>query len=307
MFMLTVGNTPLIKIEGIYTKLECTNPLGSVKDRIAKYIIKKSERQELLKKGQPVVEATSGNTGIALAYYGRLAGHPVTIVMPCDMTEERKCRIKEFGAELILCAEGNFAEAKEIRDKLAAEKGYFNINQFANPLNTDCHYRNTGQEIIRQIPVIADAFVAGVGTGGTLIGVGQALREINLSTYIAAVEPLESAVMSGGKPGKHQIQGIGDGFIPEIVRGPRTGLHELIDEVLCISGQEALAAAHYIEKEHHFCVGASSGANFLAAKKLAERFKTVVTIFPDSYDRYSSVGLKHCAEGTCPYEIERLT
>lgn len=304
--MLAVGNTPLIKIEGIYAKLECTNPLGSVKDRIAKYILEESERRGLLARGQPVVEATSGNTGIALAYYGRLTGHPVTIVMPCDMTEERKRRIKGFGAELILCSEGNFAEAKDIRDRIAAEKGYFNIDQFANPLNVECHYRNTGQEIIRQMPVIADAFAAGVGTGGTLMGVGQALKEINLSTHITAVEPLESAVMSGGKPGKHQIQGIGDGFIPEIVKGSGKGLHELIDEVICISDQEALAAAHYIEKEHHFCVGASSGVNFLAAKKLAERFKTVVTIFPDSYDRYGSVGLKHCAEGTCPYEIKRL-
>ena len=242
-----------------------------------------------------------------MAYYGRLTGHPVTIVMPCDMTEERKKRIKEFGAELILCAEGNFAEAKEIRDRISAERGYFNIDQFANPLNIKCHYYNTGQEIIRQIPVIADAFAAGVGTGGTLIGIGQSLRELNLSTHIAAVEPLESAVMSGGKPGKHQIQGIGDGFIPEIVRGSRNGLHELIDEAICISSKDALAAAQHIEREHHFCVGASSGANLLAAKKLAERFGTVVTIFPDSYDRYGSMGLKHCAEGKCPHEITRLT
>ncbi len=307
---ITVGNTPLIKIENIYAKLECTNPCGSIKDRIAVYILEESEKRGLLQKGQRIIEATSGNTGISLAYYARQKRYPVTIVMPENMTEERKTLIRNLGAELILCSEkGSFAEAANIRDQLAQEKGYFNPDQFSNPLNVECHYRTTGQEILRQITsynrTSIDAFVAGVGTGGTLIGVGTALREINLCVHLAAIEPSESPVMSGGKPGKHEIQGIGDGFIPKIAQGENGRLHESIDEVICISSQEAKAAADYIRQEHGFCVGASSGANFLAAKKLENRFRTVVTIFPDGYGKYQSLGLKHCEIGKCRYEHGR--
>lgn len=305
-----VGNTPLIEVNGIYAKLECVNPTGSVKDRMVKYILEESERNGLLIPGQIIIEATSGNTGIALAYFGREMGHPVVIVMPRNMSEERKQKISDLGAELILCSEGSFSEAAEIRDALAAERGYFNPDQFSNSLNVEGHYRTTGQEILRQIwergLFSIDAFVAGVGTGGTLIGVGKALREVNLCTHLAAVEPYESAVMSGGKPGKHDIQGIGDGFIPKIVQGSRKGLDELIDEVICISSMEAKEAARYIAEKHGFCVGTSSGANFLAAKRLAERFRKVVTIFPDGYGKYQSMGLKHCEEGRCPYERGRI-
>mgnify|MGYP001583399986 CR=1 FL=1 len=308
--MILVGNTPLIKIENIYAKLECTNPCGSIKDRIAQYIIEESEKQGLLKKGQRIVEATSGNTGISLAYYAKQKGYPIIIIMPENMTEERKTLIRSLGAELILCSEkGSFAEAAAIRDEMAKTYGYFNPAQFSNPLNVECHYRTTGQEILQQINqykvLSIDAFVAGVGTGGTLIGIGKALREINLCTHLAAVEPSESPVMSGGKPGKHDIQGIGDGFIPRIAQGENGKLHESIDEVICISSQEAKDAAHYIQQEHGFCVGASSGANFLAAKQLAKRFRTVVTIFPDGYGKYQSLGLKHCEKGRCPYENVR--
>ncbi len=306
-----VGNTPLIKVDGIYVKLECVNPTGSVKDRIAKYILEESERNGSLQKGQTIVEATSGNTGIALAYYGREMGHPVIIVMPKNMSEERKRIICDLGAELILCSEeGSFAEAARIRDLMAAEKGYFNPDQFSNPLNVECHYRTTGQEILRQIKeeqiTSIDAFVAGVGTGGTLIGVGKALKEVYPNIYITAVEPKESPVMRGGSPGLHQIQGIGDGFIPRIVQGPRGGLNQLIDEMICVSSLEAKESARYIAEESGFCVGTSSGANFLAAKRLAERFRKVVTIFPDGYGKYQSLGLKHCQPGRCPYESKRI-
>src|SRR3989338_670700 len=306
-----VGNTPLIKVDGIYAKLECVNPTGSVKDRIAKYILEESERNGLLHKGKTIVEATSGNTGIALAYYGRELGHPVTIVMPRNMSEERKRIICDLGAELILCSEeGSFAEAAKIRDLMAMEKRYFNPDQFSNPLNVECHYRTTGQEILQQIKRdqidSIDAFVAGVGTGGTLMGVGKALKEVYSNIYIAAVEPSESSVMSGGSPGLHKIQGIGDGFIPKIVQGPRGGLNQLIDEVICISSAEAKEAANYIRQEYGFCVGASSGANFLAARQLEKRFRTIVTIFPDGYGKYQSLGLKHCQLGRCPYESGRV-
>lgn len=303
---ITVGNTPLIKIENIYAKLECTNPCGSIKDRIAVYILEESEKLGLLKKGQRIVEATSGNTGISLAYYARQKGYPITIVMPENMTEERKTLIRSLGAELILCSEkGSFVEAATIRDEMAKTYDYFNPDQFSNPLNVECHYRTTGQEILQQITSI-DAFVAGVGTGGTLIGIGKALREVNLCTHLAAVEPSESPVMSGGKPGKHDIQGIGDGFIPKIAQGDNGKLHESIDEVICISSQEAKDAAHYIQQEHGFCVGASSGANFLAAKQLEKRFNTIVTVFPDGYGKYQSLGLKHCEKGRCKYEHRRV-
>ncbi len=307
-----VGNTPLIKVDEIYAKLECVNPTGSIKDRIAKYILEESEGRGLLQKGQPIIEATSGNTGIALAYYGRERGHPVIIVMPKNMSEERKRIICDLGAELILCSEeGSFAEAARIRDLMAVEKGYFNPDQFSNPLNVECHYRTTGQEILQQIKSnqgsnTIGAFVAGVGTGGTLIGVGRAIKEAYPDIYLAAVEPSESPVMNGGNPGRHQIQGIGDGFIPKIVQGPRRGLDQLIDEVICISSTEARDAARYITEEYGFCVGTSSGANFLAAKRLVERFGKVVTIFPDGYGKYRSLGLKHCEPNRCPYESRRM-
>ena len=190
--MINPGNTPLVEVEGVYAKLECVNPCGSVKDRIAKYIIEKSEQQGFLTAGNTIVEATSGNTGIAFSYYAREKGYPIKIVMPENMTEERKTIIKSLGAELILCSEeGSFAEAAQIRDKLAQENGYFNPDQFSNPLNVECHQKTTGQEILQQCSDKVDAFVAGVGTGGTLIGVGKALKEINPDVKIVAVEPTE--------------------------------------------------------------------------------------------------------------------
>ena len=299
------GNTPLVDAGGIYAKLECTNPTGSVKDRIAKYIIDKSEEQGVLEKGMCIVEATSGNTGIAVSYYGALRGYDVKIVMPKNMTEERKTYIKEMGAQLITCSEGDFGEAAQIRDKITELPNYFNPDQFSNPLNVECHQVTTGQEILEQMKQYSDkidAFVAGTGTGGTLIGVGKALRAVFPDIRIVAVEPKESAVMSGGKPGLHGIQGIGDGFIPPIAGDGKGGTHELIDEVICISTEEAKNTALAIQEEYGFCVGISSGANYLAAKQLKERFGTVVTVFADGYAKYQSEGLKYCGEGRCKYE-----
>ncbi|MBI4454248.1 cysteine synthase family protein [Candidatus Woesearchaeota archaeon] len=321
--LVEVGNTPLICVDGIYAKLECTNPCGSIKDRIAKYIIEKSEEKGILRKGMKIIEATSGNTGIAFAFYGRQKGYAVTIIMPENMTEERKRVIRGFGATLIECsAEGSFAEAARIRDEMAKDPLYFNPDQFSNPLNVECHYQTTGCEILAQLAQIQkenakkytqkytakpiDAFIAGVGTGGTLIGVGKALKEAYPSVQIVAVEPKESSVMSGGKQGIHGIGGIGDGFIPAIVNDVNNsdgnsdgGLSNIINEVFCVSTNEAREAAQYLEREFGFCVGVSSGANFFAARKFAERFDTVVTVFPDGYPKYQSMGLE--SSHNCPY------
>lgn len=306
--MRDVGNTPLIEVEGIYAKLECTNPCGSIKDRIASYILSESERRGELREGMQIVEATSGNTGIAFSYFARIHGYPITIVMPENMTEERKEIMRSQGAELVLCSkEGSFAEAAAIRDRLAEENGYFNPDQFSNPLNVECHFKNTGGEILRQIhdytdaPI--DAFVAGVGTGGTLIGVGSRLREAFPNVHLVAVEPDESAVMSGGPAGEHSIAGIGDGFIPAIAGDGNGGLHPLIDDVFRVRSEDAKDAAVRLAKDRGSCVGISSGANFLAAQALREQgFKTVVTVFADGFNRYKSAGLEHCKPGDCPFE-----
>ena len=220
--------------------------------------------------------------------------------------EERKQIIRNLGAELILCSDGNFAEAAQIRDEMAKQDGYFNTDQFSNPLNVQCHKLTTATEIIRQIKPFADkidAFVAGVGTGGTLIGVASALKEIYPNVRIVAVEPAESPVMSGGKPGNHGIQGIGDGFIPAIASDGNGGLNQLIDDVITVTTDQAVTAAKQIEQKHDHCVGVSSGANFIAAQKLAKTNKTVVTVFADGYLKYKSQGLKHCRQNTCQHEV----
>jgi cysteine synthase A len=303
---IQVGETPLIEIEGIYAKLECTNPTGSIKDRIAIYILEESERRGLLAPGTPIVEATSGNTGIALAYFGKRRGYHVTLVMPENMTEERKDIIRSLGADLVLVSkEGSFAEAASVRDRLARERGWFNPDQFGNPLNVECHFRTTGEEILRQVaerteaPI--DAFVAGVGTGGTLMGVARKIRTRFPGAYVAAVEPAESPVMSGGAPGAHGIYGIGDGFIPAIASDRDGGLSREIEEVIVVESDDARETARYLSESCGCCVGISSGANFLAAKRLSERFECVVTIFPDGFQKYQSQGLVHC-KGTCPFE-----
>ena len=302
-----VGPTPLVEVEGVLTKLECTNPCGSIKDRIAVFILEESERLGLLRPGQRIVEATSGNTGIAFSYFARLKGYEITIVMPENMTDERKEIIRNLDADLVLCSEeGSFAEAAEVRDRLAEENGWFNPDQFSNRLNTECHYQTTGLELANQARACGrpriDAFVAGVGTGGTLMGIGQRLREDQGEVHLVAVEPKESAVMSGGEAGSHIIFGIGDGFIPAIASDGHGGLHPDINEVIRVSGEEAEEAAQLLRQKHGFCVGISSGANFIAARRLLERHETVATLFADGYAKYRSHGLAHCDPGRCAFE-----
>ena len=303
---MEVGNTPLIKLDNIYAKLKCINPTGSIKDRMVKFIIDESEKCGLLRKGMTIVEATSGNTGIALSYYVKQKGYDAIIIMPDSVTEERKELVQRFGAKLILCSsEGSFPEAVRIRDEMAKDERYFSTNQFSNQLNVECHRGTTGKEIIQQLrerSLVADAFVAGVGTGGTLIGVAKALREVNPNVHISAVEPAESPVMSGGASGLHGIPGIGDGFIPAIVKGGNGGLNPLIDELVCIRSSDAMDASISIAKNCGYCVGVSSGANYLAAKKLSHSYNSVVTVFPDGFTRYLSMGLS--SSGRCKYNSE---
>lgn len=299
-----IGQTPMVVVDGVHAKLECTNRCGSIKDRIVRYILDKSEESGLLKPGTRIVEATSGNTGIAYAWYARQRGYPITIVMPSDMTEERKRILRALGADLVLCSPGAFAEAAAIRNRLADENGWFNPDQFSNPLNAECHYATTGQEILDQLAgKRVDAFVAGVGTGGTLIGVGRRLREAWPGVKLYAVEPAESAVMTGGAPGPHGIGGIGDGFIPSIASDGNGGLHPSIDGVEVVSTEEARETAVNVGHRAGFCIGVSAGANLAAARRLlAKGHETVVTVFADGYAKYLSQGLRHCAPGACPYE-----
>jgi cysteine synthase A len=231
-------------------------------------------------------------------------GFEVTIVMPEHMTEERKALIRSLGADLILCSkEGSFAEAARIRDEMAAkDPNVFNPDQFANPLNVECHRLTTGHELIQQAGTQIDAFVAGVGTGGTLIGVGEALRERWPKVHLVAVEPTEAAVMGGGPPGAHTIFGIGDGFIPTIAEDGNGGLNPMIDEVIAIRSEDALEAAKGLNERHHLCVGISSGANYLAAKRLQAHFENVATVFADGYLKYQSFGLEECPMGACPHQ-----
>ncbi len=304
--MIEVGNTPLIKLDNIYAKLECINPTGSIKDRMIKFIIDESEKRGLLRKGMIIVEATSGNTGIALSYYAKQKGYDATIIMPENVTEERKELVRRFGAKLILCSsEGSFLEAVRIRDEMLKDERYFSTDQFSNQLNVECHRLTTGKEIIQQLrekSLVADAFVAGVGTGGTLIGVAKALREINPKVHISAVEPAESPVMGGGAAGLHGIPGIGDGFIPAIVKGENGGLNQLIDELISIRSSDARDASISIARNSGYCVGVSSGANYLAAKELSRSYDSVVTVLPDGFTRYLSMGLS--SSGRCSYNSD---
>jgi cysteine synthase A len=248
----------MVEVEGIFAKMECTNPMGSIKDRIASYIIEESERRGLLRFGMEIVEASSGNTGIAFAYFARERGYPISNVMPENMSRERRQILRVLGARVVLCPPGDFIGATRIRDEMVAEDPQrFTPDQFSNPFNVQCHYETTGVEILDQMrkrDVRIDAVVAGLGTGGTIIGIGKRLREDFPDVKVIAIEPAESAVINGGSPGIHGIQGIGGGFIPAIASDGAGGLHPLIDGVEICSTEEAIAAAQYLADEAGLCV-----------------------------------------------------
>jgi cysteine synthase A len=286
-----IGNTPLIKIsDKIYAKAELFNPTGSIKDRPASYIINDAEKRGILKKGDTIIEATSGNMGVSFAWLAAERGYRCVIVMPSNMSEERKKTMSFYGAELIEVPAGEFDTAIELRDRLSRENGWFNCNQFDNQLNVESHKKTTATEILKDVGYDSDnykvieAFVTGTGTGGTLMGAGVEVKKYVPFTKIIAVEPDESPVMSGGEPGLHGIQGIGDGskFLVDMNE---------VNQVIRIKTEDAKKRALRLSKEMGIFVGISAGANILASEKWVEENNPegiVVTFLCDRGDRYFS-------------------
>ena len=282
---MKVGNTPLIKLsDKLYGKYEALNPGGSIKDRPVKYILDDAEENKLIKKGDTIIEATSGNTGISLAMMCAERGYRCIIVMPSDMSVERKKMMGYFGAELIEVAEGDFDRAIELKSKIAKDNNHFELNQFNNQLNIECHLNTTFKEIVKDTHFDSvSAFIAGTGTGGTLMGVQKGYD--GLSTKIVAVEPAESPVMGGGEKGLHGIQGIGDGskFLVDL---------DKVDGIIPISTEEAKERSLRLAKENGLFVGISAGANVLASERWIKENNPngiVVTILCDRGERYFSV------------------
>jgi cysteine synthase len=282
----TIGNTPLIDIDGIKAKLETYNPSGSIKDRMTVYMIKKAELNGELEKGMEIIEATSGNTGISLAMISAANGYKFTGIMPESMSIERIKMMELFGANVILTsAKDDVAGTIKKYNELIKEKPKAWLpKQFQNKDNIEAHKNGIGKEIIQQTNSKIDAVVAGVGTGGTLLGIAYALKEANINAKIIAVEPFESSVLSGGKQGLHKIQGIGEGFIPELVE---KNIH-MIDEIIRVKSKDAIEMKDRLAKEKGVLVGISSGANIVAANSLKNRFKNIITILPDRGERYIS-------------------
>jgi len=292
----SIGNTPLIRLGAasdetgcnIYAKAEFLNPGGSIKDRIARHIVLEAERRGDLRPDSTIMEVTSGNTGIALSMVGAIRGYQVVIVMPRTVSKERRSMIQSFGAKLELLDEINDIQGavQQIEELAATRNDVFLPRQFANLDNIEAHRTTTGPEILHQLDNQLDAFVMGVGTGGTIMGVGRALREAGNGARIVAVEPDESAVMSGDTRGRHGIQGLADGFIPDLVN-----LDE-IDQVVRVKSQDAIDARHDLSHGEGLLVGISAGANVLASIQIAKELgpgHTVVTVLPDRGERYLSM------------------
>lgn len=288
-----IGETPMVKIKAkykekiinVYAKLEFYNYTGSIKDRLAYYLINESYKNGSLKKGRPIVEATSGNTGISFAALGAYYGHPVHIFMPDWTSIERVNIMKLYGAKVYLVSkdEGGFKEAIRKTDLLAREINGYRPDQFNNPLNVEVHYKTTGKEIVDKLDNV-DAFVSGIGTGGTLIGIAKRLKEKFKDISVIALEPDSLPIMTKGiTTGSHKIEGIGDEFMPSIVE------RELIDEVISINDEDAINMARLLARKLGLGVGISSGANFLAA--ILSGKNNVVTIFADDFKKYLSTEL----------------
>ena len=287
-----IGNTPLVKIAGmshgeILAKAEFLNPGGSIKDRVAKYIIEMAEKDGTLKKGSVIAEATSGNTGIGVTLVGIQKGYRVIIVMPENMSDERKKIIKALGGELILTPADKSLNGclDKLRELQAEIPNLFIPGQFTNPRNPECHYRFTGHELWAQSGGRVDVFVAGIGSGGSLMGIGKYLREKNPKVQIVAVEPKNSAALLGREPGLHVIQGIGDGFIPEIVD------KHMIDIVMTVTDDDAIETTRSLARIEGLLVGTSSGANVWCAAHFADGKRVVTTVLPDRAERYFSTAL----------------
>ena len=290
-----IGNTPLLSLKqstgcNIFAKAEFLNPGGSIKDRIALNMIEEAEKSGKLKPGMTIIEPTSGNTGIGLALCGVRKGYKVIIVMPENMSDERKKIIHALGAELVLTPPevsigGSVDKAVEIA---SSSDEYFVPQQFENPANPAAHYRTTAAEIVSQLDQKIDIFVSGIGSGGTLQGIASLILEKNPDCKIVAVEPKNVSALLGDEPGLHQIQGIGDGFIPEILDT------SIITDIVEVTDEDAISTARDLAKVQGLLVGTSSGANVWTAKKMAEKYgkdKTIVTILADRAERYFSTSL----------------
>jgi cysteine synthase A len=291
-----IGKTPIVKFQGeeketadIYLKLERSNPGGSIKDRAALFMIEDAEKRGILKEGDTIIEATSGNTGVALAMIGAIKGYRVIIVMPDSMSLERQKLTAAYGAELILTP-GNLGMSGSVEKAkvLTVENGYFMPGQFINKANVEAHYRTTAEEIWADMEGRVDAFVAGVGTGGTISGTGRRLKELNPEISIVAVQPTKSPVLTGGEPSSHGIQGIGANFIPEIYD------REVVDQVISMNDEEAREKTLLLARRSGILAGISSGSNLAAAIRVAESLgpgKRVVTVLPDTGERYLSTDI----------------
>lgn len=287
----TIGKTPLIQLQNIgqgriFAKLEKSNPAGSIKDRPAYSMLMTAINNGQLTSGMTIVDPTSGNTGIALAMLGSQLGYKVLLVMPETMSIERRNLIKAYGAKLLLTpASEGMAGSTNKAIELATRDDYFMPNQFANPANSDSHEKTTGIEIINELPDSA-GFIAGVGTGGTITGVGRALKKYNKNIKIWAMEPAESPLITKGKSGAHKIQGIGANFIPKILD------LSIIDKTITVKEDDAIAMTRRLGKEEGLLVGISSGANIVAALKMTKAVSgKIVTVLPDTAERYLSTAL----------------
>lgn len=292
-----IGETPIVKLKGsenenhaeIYVKLEFMNPGSSVKDRIALSMIEAAEKDGILKEGDTIIEPTSGNTGIGLAMVAAAKGYNIVVVMPDSMSLERRNLLQAFGAELILTpgADG-MKGAIQKAEQLKEEKGYFMPQQFRNEANPEVHERTTGKEIVKQMKDGLDAFVSGIGTGGTITGAGKVLKEHFKDIKIYAVEPEDSPVLSGGSPGPHKLQGLGAGFVPKVLNT------DVYDAVIRVSTEEAFTASREVAKNEGILGGISSGAAIAAAKQVAKKLgkgKKVLAVLPDNGERYLSTPL----------------
>jgi cysteine synthase A len=285
-----IGNTPLVRLRGenIYAKAEFLNPGGSIKDRVALAMLEGAERDGRLKPDTIICEPTSGNTGIGIALIGRLKGYAVRIAMPEGMSEERKKIIRALGAELVLTPDEESIEGavKAVQRMAAEDPRVYVPQQFENPDNPRCHYEQTAQDLWRQIGGEVDCFVAGVGSGGTLQGIGRFLKEHRPDAKIVAVEPKNVSALLGHEPGLHQIQGIGDGFIPAVLDV------SMVDDIVEVTDEDAITTTRQLARELGLLVGVSSGANVWAARQLARSIRgNVATVLPDRAERYFSTAL----------------
>ena len=290
-----VGETPIVRLNRIsnasmakiYAKLESFNPGGSVKDRIALAMVEDAEAHGRLKPGAVIIEPTSGNTGIGLAMVGAVKGYRVILTMPETMSTERVSLLRGYGAEVILtpAEDGMIGAVRKAEELIRQTPGAFMPQQFGNPANPEIHRRTTAQELLRVFPGGFDAFVAGVGTGGTITGVGETIKQRYPALKVIAVEPKGSPVLSGGEPGPHLIQGIGAGFVPQVLN------RSVIDEIITIRDEDAYETARRLGRDEGLCVGLSAGAACVAALQIAQRlgrWKKIVVMFPDSGERYVS-------------------